>query len=321
MRTIRIVGTGSYLPQTIVTNDDLAKHIDTSDEWITERTGIRTRHLAKTETTAQMSAEAAKQALSEAGLKAEDLDLIIVATMSGDYVTPSVACEVQSMIGATKAAAFDINAACSGFLYALHTAYAYIQSGIYQNALLIGAEILSRLIDWSDRSTCVLFGDGAGAAVVRADEKGLLTLIQGADGTRGMALACKGRPTDNPLVQNSEKKEYLRMDGQEIYRFAVSAVPVGIQTALTEAHTEISEIKYFLLHQANIRIIRSVAKRLKAAPDRFPTILEHCGNTSAGSVPMLLDFVNKKGMLERGDRIVMAGFGAGLTWGVCVLEW
>lgn len=319
--TIRIMGTGSYLPENIVTNDDLAKIMDTSDEWIASRTGIRVRHLVKEETTAQMSAEAAKKALDEAGMKAEDLDLIIVGTLSGDYVTPSTACEVQAILGAEKAVAFDINAACSGFMFAMNTAYAYIHSGIYQNALVIGAETLSKLMDWNDRSTCVLFGDGAGAAVVRADKTGLLHFTQGADGSKGMVLSCRGRMNNNPLVKNSGKPDYVSMDGQEVYKFAVSTVPASIQKVLEEAGLEVTDIKYFLLHQANIRIIQSVAKRLKADINKFPTTLEHCGNISAGSVPILLDEVNKKGMLQRGDKLVMAGFGAGLTWSAAVIEW
>lgn len=319
--TIRIMGTGSYLPENIVTNDDLARIMDTSDEWIASRTGIRARHLVKEETTAQMSAEAAKKALDEAGMKAEDLDLIIVGTLSGDYVTPSTACEVQAILGAEKAVAFDINAACSGFMFAMNTAYAYIHSGIYQNALVIGAETLSKLMDWNDRSTCVLFGDGAGAAVVRADKTGLIHFTQGADGSKGMVLSCRGRMNNNPLVKNSVKPDYVSMDGQEVYKFAVSTVPASIQKVLEEADLEVTDIKYFLLHQANIRIIQSVAKRLKADMNKFPATLEHCGNISAGSVPILLDEVHKKGMLQRGDKLVMAGFGAGLTWSAAVMEW
>lgn len=319
--TIRIMGTGSYLPENIVTNDDLARIMDTSDEWIASRTGIRARHLVKEETTAQMSAEAAKKALDEAGMKAEDLDLIIVGTLSGDYVTPSTACEVQAILGAEKAVAFDINAACSGFMFAMNTAYAYIHSGIYQNALVIGAETLSKLMDWNDRSTCVLFGDGAGAAVVRADKTGLIHFTQGADGSKGMVLSCRGRMNNNPLVKNSVKPDYVSMDGQEVYKFAVSTVPASIQKVLEEADLEVTDIKYFLLHQANIRIIQSVAKRLRADMNKFPTTLEHCGNISAGSVPILLDEVHKKGMLQRGDKLVMAGFGAGLTWSAAVMEW
>lgn len=321
MTTIRIVGTGSCLPKQVVTNDDLSKIMDTSDEWISSRTGIKERHLVINETTAEMSAEAAKQALLEAGMKAEELDLIILGTVSGDHVTPSTACEVQSKIGAVNAVAFDINAACSGFMFAMNTAYAYIQSGIYQNALIIGAETLSKIMDWTDRSTCVLFGDGAGAAVVKADETGLIRFVQNSDGAKGMVLACQNRLNNNPLVENSKDLHYVDMDGQEVYKFAVSTVPASINQVLEEAGLTVSDIKYFLLHQANMRIIQSVAKRLKADPDKFPTTLEHYANTSAASVPILLDEVNKKGMLQKGDKLVLAGFGGGLTWSAAVLEW
>ena len=319
--TIRILGTGSCLPENVVTNDDLAKIMDTSDEWISSRTGIRQRHLVKDETTAGMSAKAAEQALEEAGMKAEDIDLLIVGTLSPDHVTPSCACEVQSMIGAVNAVAFDINAACSGFMYAMNTAYAYIHSGIYKNALIIGAETLSKIMDWNDRSTCVLFGDGAGAAVVKGDETGLLKFTQGADGSKGMVLACKSRLNNNPLVQNPTDLDYVYMDGQEVYKFAVSTVPAAIKQVMDEAGLVESDIKYFLLHQANIRIIQSVAKRLKSDLDKFPLTLDRCGNISAASVPILLDEVNKKGMIKRGDKIVLAGFGAGLTWSAAVMEW
>lgn len=321
MTTIRIVGTGSCLPKQVVTNDDLSKIMDTSDEWISSRTGIRERHLVINETTAEMSAEAAKQALLEAGMKAEELDLIILGTVSGDHVTPSTACEVQSKIGAVNAVAFDINAACSGFMFAMNTAYAYIQSRIYQNALIIGAETLSKIMDWTDRSTCVLFGDGAGAAVVKADEKGLIRFVQNSDGAKGMVLACQNRLNNNPLVENSKDLHYVDMDGQEVYKFAVSTVPASINQVLEEAGLTVSDIKYFLLHQANMRIIQSVAKRLKADLDKFPTTLEHYANTSAASVPILLDEVNKKGLLQKGDKLVLAGFGGGLTWSAALLEW
>lgn len=322
----RIVGTGHCLPETVVTNDDLAKIMDTSDEWISSRTGIRQRRLAKEETTASMSAEAAKRALEDAGMKAEDIDLIIVATVSADHVTPSCACEVQAMIGAEKAVAFDINAACSGFLFALNTASMYLKEGVYRNAVVIGAETLSKIMDWSDRSTCVLFGDGAGAAVVQAEEdgaegRGLISFTQASDGSRGMVLACKNRTNNNPLVSTGTEPDYVHMDGQEVYKFAVSTVPASIEEVVEKAGMEIADIKYFLLHQANIRILQSVAKRLKVSQDKFPISLDHCGNISAASVPILLDEVNKKGMLEKGDKIVLAGFGGGLTWGACVLEW
>lgn len=317
----RITGTGSSLPETIVTNDFLSTIMDTSDEWISSRTGIRERRLAKTENTASLSIEAGRKALENAGVKPEELDLIIVGTITGDYITPSTACEVQAGLGARHAAAFDINAACSGFMYGLHTADAYIKAGMSKTALVIGAEVLSKIMDWNDRSTCVLFGDGAGAAVVQADARGLLAYDQGADGERGKALGCKNRSNNNPLVQTSKELEYVHMDGQEVYKFAVTEVPASIQKVLKAANLSPDDIKYYVLHQANIRIIQSVAKRLKVSEDKFPISLDHFGNISAGSVPILLDEINQKGLLQKGDKIVMSGFGGGLTWGTCVLEW
>lgn len=320
MRT-RIIGTGSCLPETIVTNDDLAKIMDTSDEWISSRTGIRERRLVKEETTASLSIEASRRALDNAGISAKELDLIIVGTLTGDYVTPSTACEVQAALGADRAVVFDINAACSGFLFALHTADAYFKAGIYKTALVLGAETLSKIMDWNDRSTCVLFGDGAGAAVLRAEETGLLAYEQGSDGSKGMVLACRNRRNNNPLVQNATDLQYTSMDGQEVYKFAVTTVPASIKKVLEEAGLGIEDIDYFALHQANIRIIQSVAKRLKVSEDKFPISLDHCGNISAASVPILLDEINRKGMLKAGMKIVLSGFGAGLTWGSAVLEW
>lgn len=319
--TSRIIGTGSSLPETVVTNDFLSSIMDTSDEWISSRTGIRERRLVKEENTAGMSSEAARKALKDAGIGAEELDMIIVGTITGDHITPSTACEVQAAIGAVNATAFDVNAACTGFMTALHTAHAYITAGFAKNALVIGAETLSKIMDWNDRSTCVLFGDGAGAAVVSTGDTGLMGFVQGSDGVKGMVLAGKSRTNNNPLVQTSRELDYIHMDGQEVYKFAVTQVPKAIREALKITDTDISEIKYFLLHQANIRIIQSVAKRLKIDEDRFPISLDRCGNISAASVPILLDQVNCEGKLQKGDKIVLAGFGGGLTWGATVMEW
>lgn len=319
--TTRIIATGSYLPETVVTNDDLAKIMDTSDEWIAGRTGIRERHLVKEETTSSMCAEAAKKALESAGMTASELDLIIVGTITGDYVTPSTACMVQAAIGADNAVAFDVNAACSGFLYALNIANAYLQAGIYKNALLLGAETLSKIMDWDDRGTCVLFGDGAGAAIVKADDTGLLAFDQGSNGSKGLVLACENRKNNNPLVSNSKELDYVHMDGQEVYRFAVTTVPQSIERVLDKAGLKAEDVTYFALHQANIRIIQAVAKRLKVPMEKFPISLDHCGNISAGSVPILLDEMNRGGVLKRGDKVILSGFGAGLTWGSALLEW
>ena len=319
--TTKIIGTGSYLPKAVVTNDDLAKIMDTSDEWIRTRTGICERHLATDETTTSMCVEAAKRAIENAKISAEEIDLIIVGTVSGDNITPSTACEVQAAIGAGNAVAFDMNAACAGFIFALNTANAYFQAGIYKTALIIGAETLSKIMDWNDRSTCVLFGDGAGAAIVRAEESGLYAFEQGCDGSKAHVLAGKNRPNNNPLVSNDTSLDYVHMDGQEVYKFAVSTVPASIQRVLDKAAVSTEEITYFALHQANIRILQSVAKRLKVAEDKFPISLDHCGNISAASVPILLDEMNQKGMLKAGDKVIMSGFGAGLTWGTVLIEW
>lgn len=319
--TTRIIGTGSCLPETVVTNDYLSTIMETSDEWIVSRTGIRERRLAKTETTAQMSAEAAGKALQQAGVKPEELDLILVGTITGDHITPSTACEVQAALGAVNAVAFDINAACSGFMFALHTAHAYIMAGLAETALVIGAETLSKIMDWTDRSTCVLFGDGAGAAVITKSDTGLMAFDQGSDGERGKVLSCKNRTNNNPLISTSKEPEYVHMDGQEVYKFAVTVVPESIQKVLHQAGIGVEEVDYFVLHQANVRIIQSVAKRLKVSVDKFPISLDHCGNISAASVPILLDEMNQKGILKRGMKIVMSGFGGGLTWGTALLEW
>ena len=318
----RICGTGSALPRRVVKNEDLSKIMDTSDEWIKSRTGIAARHMAVEETLTSLAAKASMQALKEAGILAEELDMILAGTLSADKLLPSLACELQRELGASKAVAFDINAACSGFLFALQTADVYMKAGQYRNILIVGGEILSKLMDWNDRSTCVLFGDGAGAAVVRPDEEcGILGSIQGSDGARGDVLSCDGRKINNPYVTNGTEPSYVSMNGQEVYKFAVRTVPKAITQAVEKAGLTVEDIDLFVLHQANIRIIESVARRLKVPMEKFPTNLAECGNISAGSVPVLLDDVNRRGLLHRGDKVVLAGFGAGLTWGASVLTW
>lgn len=317
----RIIGTGSALPERVVSNQDLEKLMDTTDEWIRSRTGIEKRHIAVEETTTSMAVEAAKKAMKNAGIRADEIDLIIVGTVSGDMCFPSTACQVQSAIEASNAVAFDINAACAGFLFGLAIADAYMKAGMAEKALIIGAETLSKMMDWNDRSTCVLFGDGAGAAIVQKDDTGIISIVQGSDGARGSALTCYNRPVNNPFVKNRQELDYTKMDGQAVYKFAVKTVPSTITQALEEAGIRADEIKYFLLHQANIRIIEAVAKKMGQPIEKFPTNLQECGNISAGSVPILLDSVNQKGELAKGDKIVLAGFGAGLTWGATVLTW
>ena len=319
--TARIIGTGSAVPEQIVTNEDLSKIVETSDEWISSRSGIKERRVAKEETTTSLAILAGKRALENAGIASEEIEVIIVATCTPDYFFPNTACQVQDAIGAKHAVAFDLSAACSGFLFALSTAQAYIKGGIYQKALIIGTETMSKMIDWSDRSTCVLFGDGAGAAVVSAEETGVLDLVQKSDGTGKGVLSCKARETRNLLNHESETKEYLYMEGQPVFKFAVKTVPECVEEVLKKAEVKKEEIRYYILHQANSRIIQSVAKRLKEPEEKFPMNLSLYGNTSAASIPILLDEMNRNGMLNQGDKLVLSGFGAGLTWGAVLLEW
>ena len=325
--TTKIIGTGSYLPEHVVSNDDLAKLVDTSDEWIASRTGIRNRRIATKESGADMAAAAAEEALKDAGMDGSEIDLILVATCSSDFQFPSTACLVQKAIHATNAAAFDLSAACSGFLFALHTAHAYICAGIYKNILLVGVEVLSKLIDWNDRSTCVLFGDGASACVVERGEglysadHGMEGFVQWSDGVSGEVLTCPGRKIENPWKENDSETEYIQMNGQEVFRFAVKKVPECIRQVTEKTETQIETIDWFILHQANSRIIQSVAKRLGVPEEKFPMNMEQYGNTSAASIPILLDEMNKKGMLQPGQKIILSGFGAGLTWGAAQIEW
>uniref|UniRef100_UPI0036F442C7 beta-ketoacyl-ACP synthase III n=1 Tax=Enterocloster asparagiformis TaxID=333367 RepID=UPI0036F442C7 len=319
--TTRIVGTGAYVPEQIATNDDLARIVETNDEWIRSRTGIGERRIATTETNSYMAAQAAKQALDQAGIAPEDVDLILLATSSPDYCFPNGACEIQEQIGAVNAAGYDISAACTGFVFALNTAHAFIQAGIYRTALVIGSDVLSKLLDWTDRGTCVLFGDGAGAVVVQAGDRGVIGVKMYSDGTKGGVLTCGARTNGNFLLGKKPELGYMTMDGQEVFKFAVKKVPEIIKELLEENRTSLEEIRYFVLHQANYRIIESVAKRLKADISKFPANMEHYGNTSGGSIPLLLDEMNRKGMLAPGDKIVLSGFGAGLTWGATLVEW
>lgn len=319
--TARIIGTGSAVPAERVTNDDLSKVIETSDEWISTRTGIRERRVAQEETTVSIAVEAAKKALENAEMQARDIEIIIVATCSPDSFFPSAACQVQEALGASEAVAFDLSAACSGFVFALNTVQAYIKAGMYKTALIVGAETMSKLVDWNDRATCVLFGDGAGAAVVQADQEGMLGMVQHADGGLGHVLTCKARETRNLLSPGDQTTDYLKMEGQPVFKFAVRKVPECIEEVLEKTGVSKEEIKHYVLHQANSRIIESVAKRLKEPEVKFPMNLHFYGNTSAASIPILLDEMNRKGMLERGEKLILSGFGGGLTWGAALLQW
>lgn len=319
--TTKIIGTGHYVPDCIVTNDDLAQIMDTSDEWIAERTGIRQRRIDTGEGTSQMALKAAKAAVLDAGIDAQDIDIIIVATSSADHLFPNTACIVQRGLGNHHCMCFDLTAACSGFIYAWTTAHAYISTGLAKTVLIIGSECLSKTMDWTDRGTAILFGDGAGAVVVTAGETGVDEIIVGSDGEKAECLICDSRPLENLKVKIPPKHLFLEMEGQEVFKFAVKKVPECIFQLLDKAGISVDDVDHYLLHQANERIIRSVARRLKVPMERFPINLDQYGNTSAASIPILLDECKRKGMFHPGDKIVISGFGAGLTWGAMLFTW
>ena len=327
---VSIIGTGSYVPERVLTNEDLEGMVETSDAWIRERTGIGSRRITEAGTT-DMAVRAAKQAMEMAELSPEELDLIVVGTSTGDCLFPGTACEVQAALGAERAACFDLSAACSGFLFSLNTACVYLGSGVYRTALVVGADTLSKTVDWSDRGTCILFGDGAGAVVLGREKAEMPVsrvgpFLMRADGSRGDALCCTATPLRNPFIREEILQEkadfgYLSMNGQEVFRFAVKTVPEALEELLKGAGVSAEEIRYFVLHQANERIIASVAKRMKQPISKFPMNLGRYGNTSGASIPILLDELNREGKLRRGDKIALAGFVAGLTWGATFLVW
>lgn len=325
-RSCSIAAVGSYVPCKVVTNADLEKVVDTSNEWIVTRTGIEERRIAeKTEFTSTMAANAARLAMERANVTPEQIDLIIVATITPDMLFPSTACLVQQLIGAKRAAAFDIEAACSGFIYALEIGQQFIMSHTYDTVLVIGAEKLSSIIDWTDRNTCVLFGDGAGAAILqnRPNTHGLLTACMGADGSKGDLLSMPGGGSRCPATADSvsQKLHYLRMEGKETFKNAVNAMCTAAAEALKRCDLDITKIKAIVPHQANRRIIEAVADRLGAKQEQVFVNLHKYGNTSAASVAIALDECVTSGMIERGDLILLVVFGAGLTWGAAVIEW
>jgi 3-oxoacyl-[acyl-carrier-protein] synthase-3 len=325
-RTCSIEAVGAYVPEKVLTNHDLEKMVETSDEWIRTRTGIEARRVAAAdEYTSDIAAKAAKIALERANISPEQIDLIIVATITPDMPFPSTACLVQQKIGAYRAAAFDIEAACSGFIFALEIGQQFIMSRTYNTVLVIGAEKLSSIINWQDRNTCVLFGDGAGAAVLqnRPNTHGLLTACMGSDGTRADLLAMPGGGSRCPATIESVSKglHFLRMDGKETFKNAVNAMMTAAKEALRRCELDISQIKLIIPHQANRRIIDAVAERLDAKPEQVFVNLHKYGNTSAASVAIALDEAVQEGRIQRGDLILLVVFGAGLTWGAAVIEW
>ncbi len=305
-----VLGTGHYAPEKILTNKDLEKIVDTTDEWIRTRTGIEERRIASDdENTSDMALKAAEDALKEADLTAEELDLILVATVTPDQPFPTVSCILQEKLGATKAAAMDISAACAGFMYGMITAKQFIESGDYKHILIVGAEKLSKITDWEDRNTCVLFGDGAGAAVMGpvSDGKGVLSFELGADGSGGKHLA--------------QQDEHIIMNGREVFKFAVRQMPESSVKVVEKAGLAKEDVDYLIPHQANIRIMEAARQRLGIDESKMAVNVNHYGNTSAASIPIALSEAVKKGKINDNDLVVLVGFGGGLTWGAVALRW
>jgi 3-oxoacyl-[acyl-carrier-protein] synthase-3 len=314
----RIVGTGSFLPQNVVSNEELARRVDTSDEWIRSRTGIRQRHLAEPgQTSSELAYQASLQAIAAAGIAAADLDLIIVATSTPDFVFPSTACLLQARLGAMRCPAFDVQAVCSGFIYALDIADKYIRSGTCNRALVVGAEVFSRILDWSDRATCVLFGDGAGAVVLAGGAKpGVRASALHADGSQAGILStpghvCGGKATGDP---------FLRMDGQAVFKLAVRVLDEVARETLALCDMQPGDVDWLIPHQANVRILDATAKRLGIAPDKVIVTVDRHANTSAASVPLALDVAVRDGRIKPGDKVLLEAVGGGFTWGAALVE-
>ena len=309
----RIAGTGSYLPPNIVTNDDLARRMDTSDAWIRSRTGIRQRHIADAdETSSSLALEASKAAIADAGIAAQEIDLIIVATSTPDFIFPSTACLLQAKLGIKGCPAFDLQAVCSGFVYALATADLFIRSGQHRCALVVGAEVFSRILDWNDRGTCVLFGDGAGAVVLAADTApGIHACSLNADGSQSGILSVPGNVSRGKIIGSP----YLQMNGQSVFKIAVKVLEESARKTVAAAGMTLEQVDWLIPHQANVRILDAVARKLGVPRDRLIVTVDHHGNTSAASVPLALDESVRAGRIKRGQRILMQGVGGGFTWG------
>ncbi len=325
-KSVGIVGIGCYVPEKVVTNKDLEQLVETSDEWIVERTGIKERRIASPEVaTSDLATRAAEIALNDAGVSAAEIDLIIVATATPDMFFPSVACLVQDNLKAVNAAAFDLAAGCSGFVYGLVVGTQFIKAGFYRKVLVIGAETLSKILDWSDRNTCVLFGDGAGAAVLAETqpEYGIIGAHLGADGSGGDLLKLPAGGSKIPASADSisQRLHFVHMNGNEVFKFAIKIMGEAAIKALENAGLSPADVDCLIPHQANIRIIHSAAKRLKLSMDKVVINVDRYGNTSAASIPLALDEAIKTGRVKNGDIIVLVGFGAGLTWASCVIKW
>ena len=323
---VGILGTGSYVPEKILTNADLTKMVETSDEWIVSRTGIKERRIAsKAQAASDLAYEAAIKALKHANLTPEDLDLILVATITPDMLFPSTSCILQDKLGATKAAAFDISAACSGYLYGISTAQQFIRSGVYKHVLVVGVETLSKIIDWNDRNTCVLFGDGAGAAILGPVEEGygILSTELGADGSGGNLLKLPAGGSRMPANAETVAQglHFLQMAGKEVFKFAVKVMEQASIRVIEKAGLNKEDINFLVPHQANLRIIDYAVKRIGLDEDKVVINLDRYGNMSAASIPVALDDAIKMNKIQHGDNVLLIGFGAGLTWGAAVIKW
>ncbi|PTM59102.1 beta-ketoacyl-ACP synthase III [Desmospora activa] len=326
MKSVGIIGTGACLPEKVLTNADLEKLVDTSDEWIVSRTGIRERRIAdENQASSDLAVEAARRALDSAGLAPSDLDLIIVATVTPDMSFPATACLVQDQLGADRAATFDLSAACTGFLYGVATATQFIQTGLYQHALVIGVDCLSKIMDFTDRNTCVLFGDGAGAAVLGAVDEGsgFLSFELGGDGSGGHLLKQPAGGSRIPASRESvdERLHFVSMNGREVFKFAVRVLGSSAEKALEKAGLTKDDVDFLIPHQANLRIIDTAVQRLGLSHDKVVVNLDRYGNMSSASIPVALDEAVRTGRIQQGDTLVLVGFGGGMTWGSSVLKW
>jgi 3-oxoacyl-[acyl-carrier-protein] synthase-3 len=323
---VGIAGIGSYVPEKVITNEDLSKLVDTSDEWIVQRTGIRERRIVDDNTsTSDIATIAARRALQDGEILPEEIDLILVATVTPDMAFPSTACIVQKNIGAVNAAAFDISVGCAGFIYGLSIGVSFIKSGAYKKVLIIGAETLSKIVNWQDRSTCILFGDGAGACILERCEDGFgfLAFDLGADGTGGdlLTMPAGGSRLPASFETVSNNLHTIKMDGQEVFKFAVRIIEKTSVNLLNKANIALDEIDYLVPHQANIRIIEAASKKLKLSGDKVYVNLDRYGNMSSASIPVALDEAYKNSLLNKGDMVLLVAFGAGLSWGSTLIKW
>ena len=326
VRSVGIVGVGSYVPENVLTNADLENIVETNNEWIVSRTGIKERRQAgEGVPVSELCLVAAKRALEDARVKAGDLDLIIVATVTPDFIFPATACLIQAGLGANKAGAFDLEAGCTGFMYALSVGSQFIATGMYSNVLVIGADTLSKLVDWTDRGTCILFGDGAGAVVLRPveDGKGILSTVLGSQGDGGDLLKLPGGGSAFPTSEQTvrDRMHYIKMAGNDVFKFAVRTMGETAVQSLEQAGLTTADIDVLVPHQANIRIIDASVKRLGIDPSKVIINLERYGNMSSASIPVALDEATKDGRIKNGDTVVMVGFGAGLTYSACTMKW